>query len=84
MPGLDEQDRIVECLGAFGDRLSQEEDCLKELGHLKSALMSILLTGELRVTPDADAACPPSPRDGTTALRGDQRSRSITGPFLIR
>ena len=84
MPGLDEQDRIVECLGAFDDRLSQEDDCLKELGHLKSALMSILLTGELRVTPDADAACPPLPRDGTTALRGDQRSRSVTGPFLIR
>ena len=56
VPRLDEQDRIVECLGAFDDRLSQEEECLKELDRLKSALMSILLTGELRVTPDTESA----------------------------
>ncbi len=55
VPRLDEQDRIVECLGAFDDRLSQEEECLKELDRLKSALMSILLTGELRVTPDTES-----------------------------
>ena len=56
IPQLDEQDRIVECLGAFDDRLSQERDCLKELERLKSALMSMLLTGELRVTPDIECA----------------------------
>ena len=55
VPRLDEQDRIVECLGAFDDRLSKEEEYLKELDCLKSALMSILLTGELRVTPDTES-----------------------------
>ncbi len=56
IPQLDEQDRIVECLGAFDDRLFQERDCLKELERLKSALMSMLLTGELRVTPNTECA----------------------------
>ena len=52
IPRLDEQDGIVERLGALDVRLSQEENCIKELGRLKAALMSTLLTGELRATQD--------------------------------
>ena len=57
IPRLEEQDDIVDCLGAFDDRSSQERVYLKELERLKAALMSILLTGELRVSP--------SPRSST-------------------
>ena len=51
VPRLEEQDDIVDCLGAFDDRSSQERAYLEELERLKAALMSILLTGELRVSP---------------------------------
>ena len=54
IPWLDEQDRIVECLGAFDDGSSRKSDYLKKLERLKSALMSILLTGELRVCPNPE------------------------------
>ena len=50
IPGLDEQDQIVARFHAIDGRLSCEEDFLSGLNHLKSALMSVLLTGELRVS----------------------------------
>ena len=56
VPQLDEQDQIVERLGAVVDRLSCGEDCINGLNRLKSALMSVLLTGELRVIPDGGVA----------------------------
>ena len=46
----------AECLGAIVGRLSFEEDCLSGLNRLKSALMSVLLTGELRVVPGGGVA----------------------------
>ena len=55
IPLLDEQDAILERIGAVDDRLKQEEDSVGHLRELKSALMSVLLTGELRVTPDPEA-----------------------------
>lgn len=54
-PKLEEQAQIAVILRAFdshADALSQEVD---RLVALKSALMSVLLTGEIRVTPDAAA-----------------------------
>ena len=51
VPRLDEQDQILERVGAFDGRLKLEKGCLSALADLKSALMSVLLTGELRVTP---------------------------------
>ena len=55
IPRLDEQDGIVERLGTLDTRMSKERDCLREFGRLKAALMSTLLTGELRVTPNTES-----------------------------
>ena len=59
IPLLDEQDAILERIGAVDDRLKREEDSVGHLRELKSALMSVLLTGELRVTPDPEARMTP-------------------------
>ena len=56
VPRLDEQDGIADRLGAVDSRLSYEEKCLSVLNRLKSALMSVLLNGELRVSPDGGVA----------------------------
>ena len=56
VPRLEEQDQILEHVGAFDGRLKHEEGCRSALGDLKSALMSVLLTGELRVAPDPETA----------------------------
>ena len=56
IPPLDEQDQILERIGVIDERLKPEEDYLSALDDLKSALMSVLLTGELRVTLDTEAA----------------------------
>ena len=55
-PPRDEQDAIVRILSATEDRLEVESRKLDGLRVAKSALTSVLLTGELRVTPDVDAA----------------------------
>ena len=55
-PPRDEQDMTVEVLTATEDRLAVEEKKLIGLAAVKSALMSVLLTGELRVTPDPEPA----------------------------
>ena len=53
-PPRDEQDMAVEVLTAIEERLAVEEKKLVGLAAVKSALMSVLLTGELRVTPDPE------------------------------
>jgi type I restriction enzyme S subunit len=55
LPPLGEQDQIVAAVTASEERLLAEESKLTALRGLKSALMSALLTGELRVTPDETA-----------------------------
>ena len=55
-PPVDEQERIATRLGAldmYASRLEQER---QQTSLLKASLMSVLLTGELRVTPDTEAA----------------------------
>ncbi|MYD85951.1 MAG: hypothetical protein F4018_01110 [Acidobacteria bacterium] len=52
VPQLDEQEEIVDRLNAIDGRLSREEECLRGLNRLRSALLSVLLIGELRVIPD--------------------------------
>jgi type I restriction enzyme S subunit len=56
LPPLDEQNEIVAALDAMDSRVGREQDVLSGLRPLKSALMSVLLTGEMRVKPDEDAA----------------------------
>ena len=52
-PPRDEQDAIVEILSTTENRLEGETNKLAGLVVTKSALMSVLLTGELRVAPNS-------------------------------
>ena len=56
VPPLAEQVEIVVAAATCGKRLEAELGLLEGLRQAKSALMSALLTGEVRVTPDEDAA----------------------------
>ena len=53
-PPIDEQKAIVAALTAVDRRLNCEIAAKRSASQLKSALMSVLLTGELRVTPDPE------------------------------
>ena len=53
---LSEQNEMAEVLGQFEARLRVEEQKLESLQDTKHALMSVLLTGEIRVTPDPEVA----------------------------
>ena len=55
-PPRSEQQQIAEIIGRIERRLEAEAEGLAGLREMKSALMSVLLTGELRVTPDTEAA----------------------------
>ena len=56
VPSLREQGAIVRYLSGTDARVDSELRSLRPLKDLKSALMAVLLTGELRVTPDTGAA----------------------------
>jgi type I restriction enzyme S subunit len=56
LPTLDEQNEIVEGIRCVDERIACEQEALAGLRPLKRALMSVLLTGELRVTPDPETA----------------------------
>ena len=54
LPSVPEQDEIAELLDQLDVRRTAEERTRDGLRHVRSALMSVLLTGELRVTPDLE------------------------------
>jgi type I restriction enzyme, S subunit len=56
VPPPDEQLEIARVIATLGERARVETTVLRSCRSLKSALMAVLLTGELRVTPDKDAA----------------------------
>jgi type I restriction enzyme S subunit len=56
IPERDEQLGIAEALDALARRVDSEQAYLGQLCTVKSALMCVLLTGELRVTLDGDSA----------------------------
>ena len=56
LPSLPEQRKIATILSSMDDSMERSQASLSELQYLKSGLMSVLLTGELRVTPDNKAA----------------------------
>ena len=56
LPSRGEQSEIINALASVGQRQDAERAILWGLQSTKSALMSVLLTGEVRVTPDEDAA----------------------------
>lgn len=56
LPTLSEQKEVVEVLAAISGRRMIECEALGALRALKAALMSVLLTGEVRVTDNSKAA----------------------------
>ena len=56
VPAVDEQESIAKSMRAADDRIASEEEKMMGLSRLKQALMSVLLTGEVRVTVDTEAA----------------------------
>jgi len=56
VPSPDEQAQVVQLFDAHQVRHVVESATVHALLRVKSALMSVLLTGEVRVTPDEDAA----------------------------
>ncbi len=55
VPGLDEQQRIAEGLETIDERRRHEGDYVNQLVTAKAALMSVLLSGEVRVVPEEAA-----------------------------
>ena len=55
-PPLDEQRKIVEIAAGFTDTIQTSKAEIRSRQQLKLALLSVLLTGELRVTPAPEAA----------------------------
>ena len=56
IPSLEEQDDICNVVQSSDQNLQAETALLHGLFSLKAALMSVLLSGELRVTPDTETA----------------------------
>ena len=56
LPPVDEQEDIADIVACFDKRIEAEREATASLDKLKSALISILLTGEIRITPDPDVA----------------------------
>ena len=56
VPPIGEQREIARAGQEMESRIRTEMESLTLLKELKSALMSVLLTGELRVSPDTEAA----------------------------
>ena len=56
LPVLDEQIQITDILRALDERTNVEQQQIDRLGDLKSALMSVLLTGVCRVASDPETA----------------------------
>ena len=56
LPDDTERSAIVDVLEAFERRIRTLKKNVEGLGQAKRSLMSVLLTGELRVTPDTEAA----------------------------
>ena len=56
LPSLDEQRKIVDVADGFNSFIRSARTEVRAHLRLKRALMSVLLTGELRVTPDTEAA----------------------------
>ena len=55
LPPLSEQREIAAVLSSVDDAIEESQTFMDRLRVVKSGLMSILLTGELRVTPDPEA-----------------------------
>ena len=56
VPTIEEQDTICDVIDACYSLEDREESWQRALQTIKAALMSVLLTGELRVTPETDTA----------------------------
>ena len=55
-PPVDEQERIAACLDTLDRYVTQSEREQDQAGRLKTGLMDVLLSGDLRVSPNSEAA----------------------------
>jgi len=56
LPSVQEQSLIAEATNGVDSAIAENSASMDGLRHLKSSLMSVLLSGEVRVQPDEDAA----------------------------
>ena len=56
LPPVEEQEEIARVAATFDSRLASETHSLATIQNVKSALMSVLLTGEIRVKAETDAS----------------------------
>lgn len=56
VPDADEQASIIAVLDAISERNERERGCVEALREVKQSLMTVLLTGEVRVAPEEVAA----------------------------
>ena len=56
LPPAEEQDEVISAVSSISNQLDAERACHDQLVGTKFALMSVLLTGEVRVTLDEAAA----------------------------
>jgi type I restriction enzyme, S subunit len=56
VPSLDEQSQIGEVVSSLGETIVRTREELDQLSSVKSALISVLLTGEVRVKVDEESA----------------------------
>ena len=57
LPPMEEQSSIVSVLDSVWRRVEVERDLVARMAQVKSSLMSVLLTGELRVGPNLQSPC---------------------------
>ena len=55
-PPVEEQEQIASCLASLDEYATRLSEQQQQAQQLKTGLMSVLLTGELRVTPDPEPA----------------------------
>ena len=82
LPDLVEQTRIAGCVWSIIMRLKSAYGHLESLTLLKTTLMSALLTGELRVTPDPRVT-PRPPSRMTPKLTGRYELRLAMNPTVV-
>lgn len=67
LPGIDEQREIVSILDRVGERIDAERTWLVCLQGLKGSLLTDLLSGQIRVSPDSEVIADSSAGAGATA-----------------
>ena len=73
VPPAEEQSVIVSILDSLWHRVEAEQNVVARLAEVKSSLMSVLLTGQLRVVRDPERRCASGSDQATTLPSADRR-----------